>query len=137
MSCIDKKSIIAIMLSGMFAMLSYADKDVDYIAKMFSRENIRSTKLLSADKKGIAIIEYAWHDYYGDKRMEIERILLRGIRDFDIPVDVDGCPCKYEPSLIEDRYFFFASFMSNSRALKLERNELVDLPRIWRRKVES
>lgn len=60
MSCIDKKSIIAIMLSGMFAMLSYADKDVDYIAKMFSRENIRSTKLLSADKKVTAVI----HPYF-------------------------------------------------------------------------
>lgn len=109
------------------AFVCYADEDIEYLRRMLSRENVQSTRLLCADTKGIGIIEKAWYDKKGDKRLEIEKLMLDGMRSFDIPVDVDGKPCVYESRIIDDRGFFFVNFMTSSKLLCKEKDELIEL----------
>lgn len=103
------------------------DKDIEYVKRMLSRENVQSTRLLCADTKGVGMIEKAWYDKKGDKRLEIEKLMLDGMRSFAIPVDIDGKPCAYEPKIVEDRGFFFVNFMTDSKLLCKEKEELIEL----------
>lgn len=127
MRYIRNKFVILCFIVSSLVSVCHADEDMDYLRKMLSRENVQSTCLLCMDTKGIGIIEKAWYDKKGDKRLEIEKLMLDGMRSFAIPVDLDGKPCAYEPKIIDDRGFFFVNFMTGSKLLREEKDQLVKL----------
>lgn len=121
--------ICVIVASILLSMSCKAIDNVEYIRRMFSPENVRSKVLLQKDKTGWDILKKSviGKNFESEERLELEKAVFEAIIDFEIPVDIDGRPCKYDIKILEDRSCSFSGALSISRLLRNDIKSLCKL----------
>ncbi len=123
-----KRITLLLCMSLCISITIYANEDVAYIHKVFSKENLHLSAISICEDKRCCYILAEYQEgnkFYSAERIEIEKIVLDSIRY--IKVDIDTEFGSFDANILKDRGMIFVGALYNSRVLSTEKEELLRL----------